>query len=297
MSEVCCFGAKEKRNQETGIANKSHCLFDCPFFSLSLSLTGRKRSACNLSIKRNRRIFCVHIRTCLYVYMSMSLCRIQNAIYLRHCIFLSNFQFICGDLSTFVIVACIHLQRQSKKDNYCWFMAQGKRFAATLPSFSPSLIPLILLPSMCDIWYLYVHILTATWAWLCHELSWRKKEVEKSREKPAIFAAPWLTWRVCNFFFFSAFNNDCLLQRIADGFLFGPKRFSIYYSALFMAPHMSYKVSKFIKYLHWFMRCDLIESVRRQVAKVIEGVNNDTLEKKTLWLLRHLPHVPQNRGG
>lgn len=74
--------------------------------------------------------------------------------------------------------------------------------------------------------------------------------MEKSREKPAIFAAPWLTWRVCNFFFFSAFNNDCLLQRIADGFLFGPKRFSIYYSALFMAPHMSYKVSKFIKYLH-----------------------------------------------
>lgn len=63
--------------------------------------------------------------------------------------------------------------------------------------------------------------------------------------------------------------------------------------ALFMTPHMSYKVSKFIKYFLWFMRSDLIESVRRQVAKVVLGVNNDL----PLTFLCHLPHVPQAEVG
>lgn len=64
-------------------------------------------------------------------------------------------------------------------------------------------------------------------------------------------------------------------------FLPPPKRISHLLLALFMTSHMGYKVSKFIKYFLWFMRSDLIESVRRQVAKVVLGVNNDL---PSLWL-------------
>lgn len=88
----------------------------------------------------------------------------------------------------------------------------------------------------------------------------------------------------CVQFLSSAINNDCLLHQTADdSFLVfaPPQRFSHLLLALFMTPHMGYKVSKFIKYFLWFMRSNLIESVRRQVAKVVLGVNNDL---PSLWL-------------
>lgn len=107
---------------------------------------------------------------------------------------------------------------------------------------------------------------------------------EKSRGKPVIAFCWTRANMACVQFLSLAINNDCLLHQTADDsflvFASSPTIFPFVISLIY-DPHMGYKVSKFIKYFLWFTRSDLIESVRRQVAKVVPGVNNDL---PSLWL-------------